>query len=416
MYLNQISYNANITNQRRNKSLLNNKFQINRAINTPNKSVSFSAIGGASIEKFFESMKIDTSTPNEIIEKVFKHLNSSKNDSTKVMMDSIDKLSSNEAKMKELDRIQAIIQEKMDAATKNIELVKKIPEKIAEHENTRVDKPTKQQEYFKIQLAKVGNDSMTGFSKIAGYEYEKNILQCFFIENIERERKGQKTVIPNSFLFFGPTGNGKTTFAEAVAQETKCRFAPINTLPSSKEKIMADIIGKAKKAEQNFQVDNIRTILFIDEVTGIARKNSPILKDFKEFLTNCSEKYHCTVFSATNHPLELGFDPDVFGVKIGVDLPDKDGVALTLKHYLEERSSGGMDYELLSGELMKDAKNKNGYYSNSQIRCICEDAYEQKGSTLNQNDILQYLKSENPQPVDQATKEQYDKEAKILIP
>ena len=63
-----------------------------------------------------------------------------------------------------------------------------------------------------------------GFDSIAGYEKEKFILTDSFINLLPLEAAGQDVEFPNSILFFGPIGNGKTSFAKAFANSANCNF------------------------------------------------------------------------------------------------------------------------------------------------------------------------------------------------
>lgn len=62
-----------------------------------------------------------------------------------------------------------------------------------------------------IQDLKAKYMSNEGFSQLAGYEDEKNILYKYFISEIEKAKQGKEANVPNAVLFFGPKGNGKTS-------------------------------------------------------------------------------------------------------------------------------------------------------------------------------------------------------------
>ena len=161
---------------------------------------------------------------------------------------------------------------------------------------------------LEILRAKLSGNSK-GFQKIAGYDKEKNILDKYFISEIQKEQAGEKANVPNSVLFFGPTGNGKTTFARAFAAETGCNLVPFNMHTTSLDKSNKIFINKiqkiAERSESDFQKTGNRTIIFIDEISKACDNKSPMLNELRDFLSNCSERYHCTVFATTNHPRQL---------------------------------------------------------------------------------------------------------------
>lgn len=66
-----------------------------------------------------------------------------------------------------------------------------------------------------------------GMSKIAGYEETKKTLNEYFISKIKLEKEGKDVDIPSAFFFFGPKGNGKTTSAMAIAEETCCNISKL---------------------------------------------------------------------------------------------------------------------------------------------------------------------------------------------
>ncbi len=66
----------------------------------------------------------------------------------------------------------------------------------------------------------------------------------------------------HSMIFWGPPGSGKTTLARAIANYTRAEFLVISAVTAG----VADIRRAVKIAEQNRQLFQKKTILFIDEI------------------------------------------------------------------------------------------------------------------------------------------------------
>ena len=54
---------------------------------------------------------------------------------------------------------------------------------------------------------------------IKGYQAQKQTVKDVFINQIALEKAGLKAYVPNSILFYGPIGTGKTIFARETAKK-----------------------------------------------------------------------------------------------------------------------------------------------------------------------------------------------------
>ena len=80
-----------------------------------------------------------------------------------------------------------------------------------------------------------------------------------------------------SILLYGPPGTGKTTIAQVIAQTTKANFEQLNAVSSGKK----DLETVCKKATESLK-NNIRTILFIDEIHRFNKTQQDYLLPFVE--------------------------------------------------------------------------------------------------------------------------------------
>ena len=226
--------------------------------------------------------------------------------------------------------------------------------------------------------AKLSGNSK-GFQRIAGYDKEKNILDKYFISEIRKEQAGEKADVPNSVLFFGPTGNGKTTFARAFAAETGCM------LEKGRSNNFVEMLEhKMQQSQILFQKKGVRTILFIDELDREAKNNPAVISKLKEILPICSKEYHCTVFATTNDPLDIelpltGKD-NLFPYIVSMDPPNSQNKIDILKYYLKERPSDNLDYNKIANLLEAKEKMTGQRYNITQIKEICLNIPDNKFS------------------------------------
>ena len=266
-------------------------------------------------------------------------------------------------------------------------------------------------------------DSHQGFDAIAGYDAEKFILTDNFINLIESERAGQTVEIPNSILFFGPIGNGKTSFAKAFASSAGCNFEKVKPKSSARIKedreksFYKDLIKKAEDSQETFMETGIRTIILIDEIDRYAYEGSCILPKLKRFLENFSENYHFTVFATTNSPLVLPSPVRAekrMPIKVCIEPPNEINAALVFKHYLKDYPNVDMkkiDLKELAEELCSVFPNKA--YNNSQIEYICSECIKNQDN-ITQDDLLYQIKTNEP-ALDKESLEKYKNEKKELI-
>lgn len=241
-----------------------------------------------------------------------------------------------------------------------------------------------------------------GFRSLGGYEFEKGILTNLFINYLPKERAGEYVNLPGCILFFGPNGTGKTSFARAFAYSCDCGNVQSisgngKTKEETEKSFLKNLINAMIKSEENFQKNNIRTILLVDEFDEFSGEESTILPQLKSILENCSDKYHCTIFATTNNPLNIA--EEIRGDKripIKVDLapPNFENTVAVLTHYLQDYEHEPLDYDALAKKII--SVQPDAAYNNSQLEEICNNAYENANGEITQDDVLYQIDITDP--------------------
>ena len=171
-----------------------------------------------------------------------------------------------------------------------------------------------------------------GLEDVAGMEELKRMVKEDFI-NVLNNRECAKAygVHPPSLLFYGPTGCGKTFFAEKIAEEVGVNFIKVvpddlaSTLVHGTQEKIGELFRKAARQAP--------TLIFFDEFDAMVphRSNDDHshqngeTNEFLCMLNNASSK-GIYVLAATNHPeridkavLRTGRIDEV----IYIDMPDK---------------------------------------------------------------------------------------------
>lgn len=269
----------------------------------------------------------------------------------------------------------------------------------------------------KINAIKVGQYRKNkGFSQIAGYDKEKDILYKYFISEIAKEEAGLETNVPNAIMFFGPKGNGKTTFANAFAQEIGCD-KPINVRANilSKQdfnKFLKRLYKTAEKANEEYEKTGKIQVIFIDEFDLVANKKSTILPELEEFMRTCYEKYHCILFAATNYPLKLELpltgDDRIFPFIVSQDPPTLQNKTEILKYYLNDKLDNKIsddDYNMLACLLECKEVEKKGKYSIAQIRNeVCKADVD---STISMDKVIENIENHPPKIINKELENYY---------
>lgn len=174
----------------------------------------------------------------------------------------------------------------------------------------------------------------SGFDDVAGMDELKTFVTEGFINVLQNRRCAEAYGIkPPSMLFYGPTGCGKTFFAEKMAEEVGIHFMKVvpddiaSTMVHGTQENIGEVFRNAEYSAP--------TLLFFDEFDAMVPKRSGEealrhydgeVNEFLCMLNNASER-GVYVVAATNHPelidkavLRTGRIDEV----IFIDMPDKE--------------------------------------------------------------------------------------------
>lgn len=251
-----------------------------------------------------------------------------------------------------------------------------------------------------------------GWAKIAGNKDKQELLNQSFIRKISAEQTGTNVKMPNGILFYGPKSTGKTLFAKAFAEQAGCNYVEISMMMSNDDIRQALLIAgeKSKKDYDASGKAKKRTIILLDEFDSLASSKEndlgKVLEDeliakLKNFMQNCADKYKCTLFMTTNHPLKL--DSELLAdqripVKVFLGPPEKEDAAELFKFYLQGETDQAIDYAKLAGEVM-NARETNQAYSAGRIELIVQDCIEsvkQLKQKVTENSLISAIQKMGP--------------------
>ncbi len=203
------------------------------------------------------------------------------------------------------------------------------------------------------------------FSKIAGYDNVKTLLNLVLINPI----KNNDIKIPNSILFYGPSGTGKTTLGIASAEETGARMRVRDLGIEDDNKLLEWIEKQMNDAEQLYNDKERYTFIQLNEFEDFGQSNPDNIDKFIK-LENDASKKHCVLLLTTNNPLMI--DKKILAsldIKIPLGVADKNDTKEIIKHYSDRNCPLNENEIIRLTEQFEQVKPTNAY-SNSQIENI----------------------------------------------
>lgn len=223
-------------------------------------------------------------------------------------------------------------------------------------------------------------------NQIAGYDVIKYFLNANYIQLIKDKNFDS---LPNTMLFYGPSGMGKSLSAKAVAQAAGVSCQCKSNMRSD-EDVMKYIESKLENASKGER----HTIIQLDEFDDTFYENPEYLKKFIDIINDCAKKYKTTFILTTNDPLCI--HPDILksiNLKFAFHPPEDDDIKEIIKFYINNNDViKKLDFDMILNEINRH--KPDAYYSVSQIKDIITKKLPRNNCT--QEDIILAFRNTNP--------------------
>ena len=203
-----------------------------------------------------------------------------------------------------------------------IEVYEGIKESENEQKNTEM-KNTKPVEYNELDM--IGSEQFFGLH----LSLQKNIIKRNFLDFIAVEKQGYK--VPegelNGILITGKSKEARDEMVNWIIQESGVYNEKVIFNKNKPLESMRQILEKARHAETVFPTNNIRTIIYVENLDDfLADQSSENLNNismWNNFAKYTSEEYHTTILFQSDKPEKLeaaSVAPHRVGTTVNLDL------------------------------------------------------------------------------------------------
>ena len=245
-------------------------------------------------------------------------------------------------------------------------------------------------------------NDLPGFTKVAGYKKEKEILINKFLKPL---KEGKEDELPNVILLYGPKGTGKSFIANAFSEEFILNKIKIDTTLDPKEDLKA-LKQAAQDAEKIYKETGKLSIIRIDEIDSLFETNDKnIIEAYKNLIQNLMKKSHAAIIGTTNHPKSINETILNLMKSDMIYIPpiNREDMPALLQHYAEHFTDSSVNFNEISDFIFEKA-GENAYSSDkisSLIRSRIKELnsmIKSDGNTqlLNQKELMEIFENSKP--------------------